>query len=637
MGGKVTLPHLLGFRLSGFQPMFNNNVAMDIRIGPNIILGGNGLGKTTIMQAVVYGLTGGSDGIGVEGEDEKALRWSHKYFRRRIDDEQLASALIEVDFAFGKHKVSVRRGFSQSGIVAFRHRHEVEWLEDADAAKIAFDSTLAQYGGYDKPEDFAFIVHRLLYLPETRRLIAWDSNAQVRLLMLLNQDVQLEDDFRQRREKLKNLDSTRRHLTVALNKVAARIDKLKAQKQQKRNNSSSRVSKTNEVDMGKLIEELQAVTRHRLQLERERRIAAEKLSTISSETEKLREQVEQSEAAIITALVSEQEKINSLAIHKLSENGICPVCGTWQRALQALAHQHSLEHRCMLCGSDEPQPTQPELTTLRSQIAEKIRSQQSLEDDFRVANNRLESVQRDESRLQYQLNVARMAAQPVLTLIERDLPPASKSDLLQTRLSLEQQEADLKAQVRERQNELEKDYQNFREAADARIARLRTTYAIYASEFLGIPCELMENPVSDHINFTRFIPKFDGKERDSPESCSEAQRFFLDIAFRMALIDLSSVANKSTASFICETPETALDASYIENVVKMFKQFADKGHSLLLTANIQSDSIASDLLALEPSKERQARVLNLLNIGRLSSVHQAALLKLRAIVRKILK
>jgi ABC-type branched-subunit amino acid transport system ATPase component len=44
-----------------------------MQTGIYLVLGGNGLGKTTLMQAVVYGLAGGAD---ERIEDNKALRWS---------------------------------------------------------------------------------------------------------------------------------------------------------------------------------------------------------------------------------------------------------------------------------------------------------------------------------------------------------------------------------------------------------------------------------------------------------------------------------------------------------------------------------------------------------------------------------
>jgi hypothetical protein len=158
----------------------------------------------------------------------------------------------------------------------------------------------------------------------------------------------------------------------------------------------------------------------------------------------------------------------------------------------------------------------------------------------------------------------------------------------------------------------------------------------YATEFLGLPCELSERSQAGLVSITRFVPQFNGTPRDTPESCSEAQRFFLDIAFRMALIDFAASGPDDTAMFICETPETALDMSYIDNVVRMFGQFAKQGHALLISANIQLGGIAEKLLRLVPLQERPAHVLNLLEIGQLSQVHRDSLPALSAAIERCL-
>jgi hypothetical protein len=89
------------------------------------------------------------------------------------------------------------------------------WVEEDAPSKFA--EILRDHGGYLDVSDFAFVVHRLLYLPESRRLIAWDTDAQIRLLMLLNQDIAVERDFREQRAELKLLDSKKRHFRVAIN------------------------------------------------------------------------------------------------------------------------------------------------------------------------------------------------------------------------------------------------------------------------------------------------------------------------------------------------------------------------------------------------------------------------------------
>jgi hypothetical protein len=138
------------------------------------------------------------------------------------------------------------------------------------------------------------------------------------------------------------------------------------------------------------------------------------------------------------------------------------------------------------------------------------------------------------------------------------------------------------------------------------------------------------------MSLSILVPKFGETVRPNEESCSEAQRFFLDIAFRMALIDLASDVSEGSGTFICETPETALDMSYVDNVVKMFRSFADKGHNLILTANVQTDGIARKLLADIPRTERASRVLNLFDIGQLSDVHRADITRLKQAISKTL-
>jgi DNA repair exonuclease SbcCD ATPase subunit len=127
MSQLIILPRLLGFRLTGFQPIFRHDVAMSLSAGPHIILGGNGLGKTTIMQAIVFGLTGGTEEA---TEEDTSLRWDHRYFRGRLNATQLHTASVEVDFAFGKIVFTVRRGLKGPQVTGFRSGRSKKWIED---------------------------------------------------------------------------------------------------------------------------------------------------------------------------------------------------------------------------------------------------------------------------------------------------------------------------------------------------------------------------------------------------------------------------------------------------------------------------------------------------------------------------
>jgi len=633
MRSPITLPKLLGFRLRGFAPILKGDVVQNLRTGPNIILGGNGLGKTTVMQAIIYGLTGGTNDEAVE--DQKRLRWDHGYFRERLSAS--GSGSVEVDFAFGDQPFSLRRGFRGSDVTAFRAGKKGKWNENANEAAVGFRRAIREFGGYQTPQDFSFVVNRLLYLPETRRLIAWDTQSQVRLLMVVNQDAVMEEKFRKRQEQLRQLDSQKRHLHVVIGKLEQQISTSSEiagykQSEQDRGKNAGHETATN---LGDLVDRLRKVTRERVTADANMASAAKGLSDVSLEVEGLRERIELIEATLVEGFLSKQERESALALHKLAESGICPACGTVQPELQAEAEQRSRNGLCMLCGSELRFESSNQLNTVRSQLKEKIRSQEAVGMEHLLASAKLQGIIDEQESIQTEVNQIR-SEQPSLTLLERSIPIKSGEDLLIQKDELARQEADLEAQIVELRQDLERDYKRFRDSIDSRLQGLHAAYSEYATAFLGLSCDLAEVPQGQMMSLSIFVPKFGETVRPNEESCSEAQRFFLDIAFRMALIDLASDISDGSGTFICETPETALDMSYVDNVVKMFRSFAKKGHNLILTANVQTDGIAQKLLADIPRTERASHVLNLFDIGQLSDVHRADITRLKQAISKTL-
>lgn len=636
MNGRVVLPRVLGFRLHGFSPVFSRDVTFSLRQGPNVILGGNGLGKTTLMQAVAYGLAGAVD---EQIEPIKSFRWDHSYFRGRLAATQVGSASIEVDFALGTATFTVRRGFRGSDVIGFR-RGTAEWTLGKEAPGEAFHASLQAHGGYQSVSDFAFLVHRLLYLPESRRLIAWDTDAQVRILMLLNQDVVAEEQFRKKRAELQQMDSHKRHIHVALGKAQEQLASLMEYE-----DGTSDVSEEEEpkrptqgavAELPALVAQLQSVARRRLSLERELRTRSAELSSVSTRLEVLREQVERAEAALIDSFLSDEERELGLALHKLLHNAVCPACGTRQPELQAAAQHFAQTSRCTLCGSDSGSTNNPELETLRSQLAERLRSQEAIENAHVGTSGELDAVRQEESVLRAQINEIQYG-QPVVTIVERGHQGQGQGrEYLETlKANLQRQEMDYALQIQERQNELSGQYAEFKEAVSLRVEQLCAKYQEYATHFLGLPCELAEREQGGLLSVGRFVPQFGGSVRDTPEACSEAQRFFLDIAYRMALIGFAASESGTAASFMCETPETALDMSYVDNVVTMFKAFAQEKHTLLLSANIQTNGLAEKLMKAVDGRGSASRVLSLLDVGQLSQVHRDSERELRAAVKRV--
>ena len=169
------------------------------------------------------------------------------------------------------------------------------------------------------------------------------------------------------------------------------------------------------------------------------------------------------------------------------------------------------------------------------------------------------------------------------------------------------------------------------------MAILKELYQSYASRFLGIECELvLHSSEAKFLDLDLYVPKFAGKYRANPHMCSESQKFFLDIAFRMAMINLAKRLSDSPGSFICETPESALDLAYIDNVAEMFKIFAKQGHNIISTSNLQPGSLAKPILGEYTRKQRLESTLNLMDYGVLTDVQKDKLPELQKQLENIL-
>jgi hypothetical protein len=633
MASRITLPYVRSIKLKDFEPIYSKSIDWSLKSGTYVILGGNGLGKTTLMQAVAYCLAGGPD---EEVEENKALRWSHSYFRGRLSSSHVAKAYIEVEFTLGAESISLRRGFRSSTLLAlkFGEKHDV-WIDDSGPENLdeKYANWLKHNGGYQKYSDFSFIVHRLLYLTESRRMIAWDVNAQVRLLMLLNQDVLSEQAFRQKRAYLKNLDSKKRHIHVSIGKALSQISKTNIEPSGEHIDTEDAVeNKIDESKLPKLVQSLNNISQKRSEAERRLKTSIEDLSKVSGDLDETRTKVENIEAEVISGFLHEAEQEQSLALSKLLTGDICPVCGQRHTGLANLARTYLAHHQCVICGQEETQIVSGDLAALRTDLDAQLRRQQAFEEIVRLARSELEDYRRTETDLQAQVNEIRYNSS-VVSLVERNLPKMDVSDWKDLYEQLRQEEADLERQINKLRDELNVEYESFRQRVDVRLQKLDILYSKYATKFLGLQCDLVELPQNELMELKVHVPRFLGFTRETPDSCSEAQRFFLDIAFRLALIE-ASCENGDVATFLCETPENALDVSYINNVVSMLVGFSKK-NNIILTANVQPLGIAEKLMRGIPIRSRARHMVNLIEIGQLSNVQADAIDTLNDIIGRM--
>lgn len=619
-----TLPRITRVELVGYQPLFNETIHIEISHNSFLILGGNGLGKTTILQSIVYCIAGEAD---LEIEPTKGKRWGYRYFHGRIAKPE--NAYVEVEFGLNDNKVRLKRGFQSKGLLAFTLNNNATFVHPN--AEKNFELFLKETIGYRSLNDFRLIVHKLCYLPEDRPNLVWDSETQIRLLMLLFNDIIDEAEFRNKRKTLKNLDSEIRHINVEINKIKQKLPKRKDKDEDrtdiiyimKEDNSEENRIKSLEDKKYQIIEQLNIIANKKVPLQESARHIKNSLSVLTSETEDLQNQLSMMEEKIIIEQLNQFESREvELALHKLIHRRICPACGTKAEVLGQAAQELLQKHRCPLCGVEHIYSDNANSPLLDAQLSEKIREKLSLEQEFMETEKTLDLLINQEQDLQIQYDNIK-AKQSIVRSDDTTEPEEQKN--LNTKLKQEERRYQNKQRNFETlRAELEKKYDEFILISSERITRLGKLYENYASSFLGIPCQLDTKEANiQFLSLNLYVPKFDDQLRPNPDSCSEAQRFFLDIAFRMAMIDLSRELSQSNGSFICETPESALDITYIDNVASMFKMFSKEGHAVITTGNLQPGGLAGPILADESKKVRSQSILNLVKYGRLSAVQKA--------------
>ena len=145
-------------------------------------------------------------------------------------------------------------------------------------------------------------------------------------------------------------------------------------------------------------------------------------------------------------------------------------------------------------------------------------------------------------------------------------------------------------------HKIERDLQAQFEQHSERFTEL---FRRYAEQFIGLTVDIeLEHRKGRNETGFELLLSLEDQARSRPGDVSESQRFFLDIALRMALAEFISATK---ATLLIDTPEGSLDIAYEARAGDMFSNFAKRGNAILMTANLRSSALLRRLA------ERQSR------------------------------
>ena len=621
MSRSIYLPELLSINIKNYTLYPNGlDYTYDFVKGVNLVLGGNGMGKTTFVNIIKFGLIG----LYKKARDltrtyldraiVRRLLYPSNYFSARGDESILVEgeATVKLVFAINNARFEVCRsletgvlmsvvinGSYLTGEIIDEERYER--LSDKEREHYLLFSYEKGIAGYSNLtfDDLIFFVNEILFFGENHNTVLWNNgidgrtDVQNELFNKYFNEPALDKERQEMQRQAKYFDSLSRHRSEdmrVLNKLVAKI-------YASSNDNVEVVSPTVDIVAVKgqievIGEDLNSIRGKQEAITNEISILQGEINRSSMQASRLDEDKKRIEREMNASLWETLHPQYDVFVKNIQMNHLCPMCS--HEAERLLEQVNEVSSHCFMCGNDIHQTANSELVSqykvvtsehksIYQGIATKQRKIRALEDgltqldkDFREKDLQKRSLQQQLRELEYKR--ASLPDSDKLQALddERNRLEAEKNEF-------QQKSAECAAKAQELTERIE-------EEILSNVSRFSAIFASYAQHFLGVPCSLEYAKYDD--DFKRFYPVVDGKVRRQEESLSESQRFFVDHSFRMSIL---TFFYQTPSFYIVETPDSSLDLSYEKNAAGVFLKFLNKPNIVIVTSNLNNSSFVNYL------------------------------------------
>jgi predicted ATPase len=590
--------------------------------GVHAIVGVNGLGKTTLLTMLYRALAGPydqskRDDAGLLSSKHELSNWRPKgFFSERVSD-RAANATVEVDVAFGKRLVTIRRKLSNLEVVQLAVDGD-----PVEASQAYYQHTVLSLSGAATYFDFYAILRYLVFYLEDRVELVWDRRSQFDMMRLLLFDTQAAKRAAEAYDEAQSADSDFRTMRTIVNNDTKELARLEAARGQTQASEYRALQVAFSEAESRDLEQATAIEEARRKIDATR-LSREKTLLVLQEARSAAELEEQAHYQHLFPDLGETAKHVFL---NLLGGGACFVCGNQSKDAAEYLRDKLDQHRCPICDStaevqekvvSQAQFSKARLGRLRSEV-----------DKLRVSISSL-SAEIEEAEKEYAELVERRDADgEELRRLRHDLgrlgptyiPDEAEIEALKSSIATGRKQMD--AALAER-SKAEGTYGRIVARQKDRIEQatdeIRRRFRHFAGAVLAETCELI--PSSDTRAIGQEGKRFDfpyfevamtsgvfsrtPAARDEASAVSESQREFLDIAFRLALIS-AVTGGKSDSMLVLETPESSLDSLFVFKAGEAFRQYAEdpkRNNVFIASTNLNNEEMLSALLGtLKPPK-----------------------------------
>ncbi|MBZ9882728.1 AAA family ATPase [Mesorhizobium sp. CA10] len=602
--------------------------------GVHVIAGINGLGKTTLLNIIYRCLLGPRDMSkedgGLASTQHKLVDWRNKkYFRARVRDSA-RSASMEADITFGKAKLTVRRSLATL---------EVQFLSldgkpETVATQDRYEELVQQLSGTASYFDFFAILRFLIFFLEDRPELIWDRRSQFDMFRLLFYDREAAGAAATAYDEVQRLDSQYRNERVPIRAAQEELAQYDAAEQSgigaqiRGLRRALLAAQETDADFADAIE-LARAEYESAKLRREKS---------RLDLEEVRRAYEHEQELFYQDVFPDLAETAEHVFLNLAAGGGCLVCGNKSAAARDRLREFAAKHQCPICEStvDQQENVVSAATFNQKRLERAALEAEQLKEELKRVDDELK---RYDGELRGQIE-ARQSSVGELVRLQRllaDLQRQASPDVVAAlvtddedqiafkRKFVEQGEARLARLAAER-TAAETKYRILKDGQQKRLAgkltQVKGAFARIAKHLLAETCLLRETKDSRKIGqegetfdfpilevmMSSAVFAGSPSAREDVTSVSESQREFIDLAFRMALMEAAADVG-GASMLVLETPEASLDSLFVIQAGALFREFAAAGGTMgnvfIASTNLNDENMIPALFgaALPPARQ----------------------------------
>lgn len=598
---KFRLPEINSVTIRYFS-LYKKAAEIKVDLDKNVfcLVGANGLGKSTFITIINYALTG------IVKNPERSFSWYNSitrfysksksfatsYFDGRISEDDIDLAEVELEFKLGEYVYSITRGFFEpdelrsfskaenDGRPTLTNKHSTPAeLEEAYKYNLVIDSGLSEFA------QFAFLQSFVLTFDETHQLLFWDSAIMERVLYLffgLDSDTAKQAD--KLRKEFSTYDSNIRNIQWQITQARSSLKKMLVDYDSLDKNELTIVEKHKDLltDVDSISEEIRKANDDIQECDLNIADYSLRISALKAEYDDLFNSTLSSEVPV----EKDSEALNIVKRIKAQIFSNEP----FQESIKKL-----IDHFESLKNKSKSNPEEVDFENLKS-IDNQLNQLTRKQEEFQKRKKRF---LQKEKELTLSLNDQQKKIKEIEEQNEKIFEQLQNSGEIETLKNSFQEQIDryqeskdenyrkrekAKSELKKLEGKMSK---SFTEAETTFIPKFNS----FARSFLGLNIEIGLKTTSKGAHLNLRID--DGQRKDSYQ-LSESQRYFIDIALRMALLQIGT----EEANLLIDTPEGSLDIAYESRAGKMIADFSKNSYRSIMTANINSSQLLLELADL---------------------------------------